>query len=258
MFFSWLRTRRRGRLLAQPFPAAWPAYLDSNVAPYRTLSSAEKRRLHDDLRILVAEKNWEGCGGLTMTEEIKVTIAAQAALLLLGIQHDYFPKLMSILVYPSSFLVPDRPEPDDWLVEEDEDARSGEAWYRGPVILAWDEVLDNGRDPSQGRNLVIHEFAHQLDFEDGILNGTPPLSTRASREAWRDVMTGEYERLVRESEEGRDTLLDEYGAQDPMEFFAVVSECFFTQPRPMRSRHPRLYQLLREYYQQDTAARDTD
>lgn len=244
-------------MLRQPFPPAWHSYLDRNVFAYRDLKQAEQRRLQDDLRVLVAEKNWEGCGGLTITDEIKVTVAAQAALLLLGIEHDYFPKVLSVLIYPSCFLVPDRVDADDWVVEEENHARLGEAWYRGPVILAWDELLQNGRDPSQGRNLVIHEFAHQLDFEDGLLNGTPPLTSRASHEKWRDVMTSEYERLIRDAESGRETLLDDYGAEDPMEFFAVASECFFTQPARLRDRHPELYEVLQEYYRQDPASRES-
>jgi Mlc titration factor MtfA (ptsG expression regulator) len=255
MVFSWIRARRRRRLAALPFPAPWTNYLEQNVAHYALLTDVERQRLSSDLRVLVVEKNWEGCGGLAITDEIKVTIAAQASLLLLGIEHDFYSHVLSVLVYPSTFMIPQRPDPDTWLIE-DEEERLGEAWYRGPVILAWDTVQADGRDLSRGRNLVIHEFAHQLDFADGMMNGTPPLRGGTHRRQWRNVMTREYEALIRDADRGRATVLDEYGATDPCEFFAVVSECFFTRPLAMRDRHPQLYVLLQDYYGQDTAARE--
>src|SRR5262245_8277517 len=249
MLFSWLRNRRRRQLLETPFPDEWLGYLRNNVASYTLLTEAERGRLRDDLRVIVAERNWEGCGGLTLTDEIKVTVAGEASLLLLGIEHDYFSRVSSILVYPSGYRAP---------ADRDGDAhegRLGEAWYRGPVILAWDAVLAGGRERDAGRNLVLHEFAHQLDFLDGDADGTPPLRNGAERKRWYDVMTAEYQRLIHESEHGRPMVLDEYGTRNPAEFFAVATECFFERSAALKRRHAELYDLLKDYYRQDPAER---
>jgi Mlc titration factor MtfA (ptsG expression regulator) len=256
MLFAWLKKRRRRRLLAAPFPTGWLTHLNQNVGHYALLTDAEQTRLRHDLRIFVAEKTWEGCGGLIMTEEIQVTIAAQACLLLLAIEHDYFDRVLSILVYPSAYRSPRYQLGADGLMHEDT-GRVGEAWYRGPVVLSWDEVRRDGLRFRDGRNVVLHEFAHQLDFLDGWADGTPPLKGRAQYQTWHEVMTAEYEGLVRASELGRATLLDQYGTESPSEFFAVATECFFEKPVALRRRHPALYEVLRDYYGQDTAARFT-
>jgi Mlc titration factor MtfA (ptsG expression regulator) len=255
MLFYWLRQRRRRKLLGQPFPAQWLAYLQANVALYRLLSDAEQARLRDDVRVFIAEKEWVGCRGLEMTDEIQVTIAALACLLLLGIEHDYFSRVQSILVYPAGFRVPSQEVIGDQTVLEGESGHLGEAHYRGPVILSWQEVLHDARQPGAGRNLVIHEFAHQLDMLDGAIDGTPPLRSRKEYRRWHKVMTAEYNQLTAEAEEGRATLLDDYGATDVGEFFAVATECFFDRPRELAEQHPRLYGLLRDYFRQDPAIR---
>lgn len=255
MVFSWLRQQRRRRLLAQPFPDAWLAHLDRNMALYALLTEAERAWLQDDLRVFISEKNWEGCGGLPITDEMRVTIAAHACLLLLGLEHDDFRRVRSVLVYPTTYRDP-HGYPDRYgLVPEGDCSRLGEAWYRGPVVLAWDAVLADGRDPAQGRSVVLHEFAHQLDHLDGLANGTPPLGSEEQYERWRGVMTAEYEKLVRDYQRGKATILDPYGTTNSAEFFAVATESFFTQPVPLRRRHPLLYQVLREFYGQDPAVR---
>jgi Mlc titration factor MtfA (ptsG expression regulator) len=255
MIFSWLRARRRRRLVRQPFPAAWLGYLRRNVAHYDYLSEGEQAVLRDDLRIFAAEKNWEGCGGLTVTDEIKVTIAAQACLLLLGLRHNYFERVRSILVYPRAYQGPPDELGHDGLIHERGSARLGESHYRGPVVLSWADVLEEGRDPGQGQNVVYHEFAHQLDMLNGLVDGTPPLETPEQYQRWREVMTAEYRRLLAASAQGRATLLDQYGATDEAEFFAVATECFFDRPVALARRHPRLYEVLRDYYHQDPAKR---
>ncbi len=246
MLFSWLRQRRREKILAEPFPPEWLPYLPKNVVHYRYLSEAEQARLRDDLRVFIAEKNWEGCGGLVLTDEMKVTIAAQAMLLVLGLEHNYFDRVLSILVYPHGYRAIEEEGYPGHLTAEHSD-RLGEAHYRGPVILSWKDVVDEGRHPERGHNLVYHEFAHQLDMLDGVVNGTPLLNDRAQAERWGKVMTREYENLIRASEHGRATLLDKYGTTNEAEFFA--------KPVQMARRHPQLYDLLREYYRQDPAAR---
>jgi MtfA peptidase len=251
MLFTWLRQRRRHQLLASPFPEEWLAYLRKNVALYAQLTEAEQARLRDKLRVFMGERHWEGCGGLTVTDDMKVTIAAQACLLLLNIENDDFSRVPSILLYPSGYSAPaERRNPDGTVGGIP--GRLGEAWYRGPVILAWDSVIAGGHD---GQNVVLHEFAHQLDFLDGYADGTPPLSSREAYRRWHKVMNAEYDRLVLESAHGRARVLDAYGATNPAEFFAVATEAFFEKPVQLRHRHPALYAVLRDYYRQDTAER---
>lgn len=258
MVFSWFRDRRRKELLAQPFPEAWLAYLQNNVAHYAYLSDAERKKLQDDLRILIAEKNWEGCDGLTLIDEIKVTVAGQACLLLLGLDHDYYPDVESILVYPSGYVAPMRTVGPGGIVQEGQSARLGEAWGRGmPVVISWADAYNGGRNPVDGRNVVLHEFAHKLDLEDGSANGVPELENDPQYETWAEVMSAEYHDLVERSEHGQATLLNAYGATNAAEFFAVATECFFEKSQRMEREHPRLYDVLRGFYRQDPAARIT-
>lgn len=229
--------------------------MSANVPLAEKLNDADRRKFETDLRVIVAEKHWEGCGGLVMTDEIRVTIAAHAALLLLGLRHDYFARVETVLVYPSGYRSPDGWAGPDGVVRFDT-ANLGEAWYDGPVVLAWDAVLAGGRNPKDGQNVVIHEFAHQLDYLDGIADGTPPLSGRQRNERWHRVMTDEFERLKADAARGMPQLLDPYGTRNPAEFFAVASEAFFEKSTDLRVRHPELYEVLADYYNQDPAGRE--
>lgn len=240
---SWLDIQRRHVLLATPFPEEWLGYLQTNVGHYALLNETEQSRLRDDLRILMEEKAWEAFDNLTITDEIKVTIAGQACLLLLGLEHNYFDRVPSINVYPTAY------------GQERDEMRLGEAWHRGPVVLAWDEVKVGGQKYQDGQNVVLHEFAHQLDFLDGLCDGKPPLKDVELMLRWHEVTQAEYNRLVKDSQRGRATLLDQYGAKDLGEFFAVATECFFEKPVRMSRDHPQLYGVLRDYYRQDTAQR---
>lgn len=253
MIFSWLRRRRRKKLLAQPFPGGWPPIL-RRYPFYQRLDEDERARLHDILRVLVAEKRWEGCYGLELTDEIRVTIAALAALLLLEIEHEYFRRVTSILVYPTSYPSVFAHRDAAGVVSENA-PMYGEAWYRGPVLLAWDEVLQGALNPGDGSNLVLHEFAHRLDMLDGYVDGTPPLGASALYEDWARVMTAEFEALKEQARKGRRSVLDPYGARNEAEFFAVAVEAFFEKPRQVQRRHPELYGLLRAYFRQDPLAR---
>jgi len=251
--FHPFRRLRRARLLRQPFPQSWLEYLQRNLAVYHQLTPAEQARLRDDLLILVAEKSWEGCGGLQITDEMQVTIAAQACVLLLGMEHDYYGAVPTIVVYPSGFLIPEEDMGADGVIRGVH--ALGQAWYRGPVVLAWDDALGGGHGLRQGHNVVYHEFAHQLDFQGDWAGHKPARTRREHLRAWQQVMTQEYEQLVQAAQQGTPALLDYYGATNPREFFAVATACFFTQPLAMQSQHPRLYDVLREYYNQDPAAR---
>lgn len=246
---GWYRENARRHLLEQQFPPPWLSFLAGNVAQYPHLSDQQQTHLRNDTRIIVAEKTWEGCGGLLITDEIKVTVAAQACLLLLGrTEHDYFARVRSILVYPTTFRVTDANSQDPYGEWHEGDPAAGQSVYRGPVILAWDAVLSEGRDLSFGSNVVIHEFAHQLDFLDGYTNGTPEISDDDLYDRWCDVMTEEFQKLQERVRKGKKTLLGDYAATSETEFFCVASEVFFTQPTRLRGRHPALYALLADYY----------
>jgi Mlc titration factor MtfA (ptsG expression regulator) len=251
VIFSWLRNRRRKKLLAEPFPIRWEPFLRNNVAHYNHLSEPEQAKLRDITRILIAEKHWEGASGLYVTEEMKVTIAAQAGLLLLGLDHDYYARVESIVVYPGKFRTPVRE--DGWEDDELSDTiAEGQAVYRGPVILSWEDVLPEGRDPDEGYNVVIHEFAHQLDYLDNAINGTPPLGDRDLEARWVYVMTVAFEdhrRMIRKGE--TETFFSEQAADNETEFFADASEAFYCRPHDMRAMYPNVYRLLAAYYRVD-------
>lgn len=254
MILAWWRRRRRRKILSQPFPAVWDQLVETNFALYRRLPADARQKLRRAVQIFVAEKYWEGCNGLAMTDEIKVTIAAQACMLVLGFKDELFERLQTVLVYPGKYFVENRQHGPGGLVVESTDLRLGEAWHSGPVILSWPDVLHGGRVPDDGHNVVFHEFAHVLDMHDHIADGTPALQSIEQYETWKDVMAAEYNSLVKHSQRRRVTLLDHYGAESESEFFAVATECFFEKPLEMADTHPRLYELLREFYRQDPAA----
>ncbi len=253
MIFGWLRRRRRRRLRDRPFPDAWEQVLRDNVWFDRRLSEPERARLRDWMKIFIPEKNWEGCGGQEMNDEVKVTIAAQAGLLVLGLDDHYFDHVLSILVYPNEYRAPDDPNRHG-VVTEGGTPRMGEAWWQGPVILSWPFVLSGGREPEDGENLVLHEFAHQLDMLSGrAVDGAPPMPADELRR-WAEVMTPAYERLVRHCRRGRGhRVLNCYGAKNPAEFFAVATEAFFTIPVDFRIALPDVYEVMSRYYRQDPA-----
>jgi Mlc titration factor MtfA (ptsG expression regulator) len=249
--FGFLKARRREQLRSEPFPAAWAQILEKNCPFIARLPDADREELRCHVRIFLAEKTFEGCGGLEITEEIKVTVAAQACLLLLHRETDYYPRLYSILVYPSAYVAKAVEPLGPGFVIEGEQGRLGEAWKDGVVVLAWDAVLAGAADMRDGENLVLHEFAHQLDHEDGAGDGAPVLPRRSMYVAWARVLGTEYEELRLDSKRGRKTVLDRYGATNPAEFFAVATECFFEKPVQLRKKHPELYEELKEYYLQD-------
>jgi Mlc titration factor MtfA (ptsG expression regulator) len=256
--FEWWRERRREKLLETPFPAAHITVLERNVKHYRRLDPGAQQRLRELVQVFVAEKRWEGCGGLDLTDEMKVTIAAQACLLVLELPHRLYENVESILVYPSTVLRPAqtggvfvRPH---GLVASGPIALLGEAHAGGPVILAWDRVVRDGTQRHAGHNLVYHEFAHKLDMLDGRTDGTPPLASRADRNRWQAVCERVFLELRARSERGEPTFIDEYGATDEAEFFAVVTEHFFDQPQGLQEAEPELYEVFSSFYRQDPAA----
>ena len=254
MLFSWLKRRRRRSILAEPFPEAWESALHEEVGHYRVLSDAERKKLRNIVQIMLAEKEWEGCRGLELTDAMRVTIAALAGILILGLDEFYFDNVVTILLYPNEFVVKAERALAGGATMQEESDRLGEAHYRGPVILSWAEIRANALEPGYGQNLAFHEFAHQLDMLNGAFDGTPNLPSDDLAKRWAKIMDAEYRRLQRAEQKGRETLLDPYGAENPAEFFAVTTECFFDAPQAMRSEYPSLYELFRDYYRQDPAA----
>jgi Mlc titration factor MtfA (ptsG expression regulator) len=256
--FDWWHERKRDKILEAPFPEAWQRTLEKNVAHYPRLSAEAQQRLRDLTQVFIAEKHWEGCGGLALTDEMRVTIAAQACLLVLELPHRMYQDVEDILVYPSAVKRPERPQgvfvrsPD--LVASGPVALLGEAHLRGPVVLAWDRVLRDGQRPDDGHNLVYHEFAHKLDMLDGSADGTPPLQDRQALARWAKVCEAAFLSLRDKAERGAPTLLDSYGATNEAEFFAVATEHFFDRPRSLHEHLPALYDVLASFYRQDPAA----
>ena len=247
-----LKERRRRELRARPVPEAWRAIISRNLPFFSRLEEADQKELLGHVQVFLAEKRFEGCAGLRLTDEIRVTIAAQACLLLLHRKTDYYPRLLTVLVYPSAYLVDENRPVEGPIWEEGKAGRFGETGLgMGSLVLAWDAARYGAADPSDGKNLVLHEFAHQLDFEDFVADGVPPLGSRDEKRSWAEVMKVEFAALRAAGETGIPTLLDSYGATNPAEFFAVATEAFFERPVALRRNRPHLYDQLQRFYLQD-------
>ncbi|UBF23589.1 zinc-dependent peptidase [Kovacikia minuta CCNUW1] len=248
-----LIAQRRNRLKHRPFPPLWQAVVENHLPLYVHLSPVERRRLQGHIQVFLAEKQFIGCQGLQVTEEMQVVVAAIACLLLLNEHCNYFPRLRSILVYPDVYFVNETTAVDNLVVQERQVARLGESWTRDQVVLSWKQVKQDTRNWKDGQNVVLHEFAHQLDQEDGTAEGVPVLQQNADYSTWTKVMTAEYQQLCHAVQQGFKTVLDSYGATNPAEFFAVATETFFEKPRQLLNSYPALYEQLQHYYQLDPA-----
>lgn len=259
MIFASRKRRQRERLRATPFPPEWKSIVLRNLPIFARLPSYDRAELLADVQVFLAEKRFEGCAGLELTDEIRVTIAAQACLLLLHRETDYYPELTSILVYPSTYAVQEDRYVGGNIWEQGEDSRLGHTGRQlGSLVLAWDEAKHGAADPADGRNLVLHEFAHQLDFEDARTDGAPALATRAEYLAWARVMQREYEALRNADATGAPSVLDTYGATNPAEFFAVATEAFFERPHALRAKQPELYEEFARFFRQDPLTYSAD
>jgi len=258
VFFDWLRQRRRDKILANPFDEGWTEILQNNMAVWRSLSPEEQANLKQLVQVFVAEKNWEGLGGLEMDDEVRVTIAGQACLLVLELPHDLYRSVESILVYPSAVRTPAR-QPGMFEVSTNMADQGmpvlGQAFKNGPLILVWDAVLRGGRDANDGHNVVFHEFAHKLDMLSGGADGVPCIHDRDVYDRWVTVFQREWEILHEGLDRKRKTFLDAYAGTNPAEFFAVATEQFFEQGKTMRRKHSDLYEVLQGFYLQDPAER---
>ena len=248
-----LKKWRRRRLRNAPFPPAWLQILKKTFPLYRRLTEADRAELRGHIQVFLSEKRFEGCAGLEITDDIRVTVAAYACLLLLHRKTDYYPGLFSILVYPTGYAAPVAERGTHGFVIEGYQERLGESWQHGAIVLSWDDAHFRATDIEEGKNLILHEFAHQLDQEDGVADGVPILDRSAAYVTWARILRAEYERLRSDSQRNRETVLDKYGATNPAEFFAVATECFFAKPPRLRQKHPELYEALKNFYRQDPA-----
>ncbi len=253
--FRFFKERQRRRLRAQHVPEAWREIISRNLPFFDHLPPNDQKELLGHVQVFLEEKRFEGCAGLEITEEMRITIATQACLLLLHRKTDYYPRLITILVYPSGYVVNEERHLGGNIWAQDRGGRLGETEaHMGSLVLAWDAAKSGATDPSDGKNLVLHEFAHQLDFEDHLADGVPALTSRGALSSWSEVMKVEFAALRAADETGIPTLLDTYGASNPAEFFAVATEAFFERPHALQQQHPRLYDEMRGFFRQDPAA----
>lgn len=257
MIFSWLKDERRRELLAEPLSTQWERWLGENVWQFSLLDTKGQQRVRDFTRIFFHEKYWEGGSGHEVTDEMKVTIAGQAALLTLGFDEPYyFDRLKSIIVYSGTYQ--QRPKShDDLIMGRLQDPLFpkgtvlGESLQGGPIVLAWNVVERDGRNARRRRSVVLHEFAHHLDSLNGSTNGSPPMNSYQFEKRWYAVTNREYSRLLNLIRSNESTVIDSYGATNKEEFFAVSTECFFTNPHELAREHPELYEVLVKFYGQD-------
>lgn len=244
----WWRRWRFRRAVQAPFPEAWLAILRTRLPVFQRLPAHLQARLQALVLGFLYRKRFVGCAGLEVTDEMRVVIAAEACLLVLNRPNQRYDSLRWVYVYPSTFIA-QREQSDAYgVVSTQRSAMLGESWSNGRVILAWDSVQRGIADFTDGRNVVLHEFAHQLDTEDGSADGAPLLYNRDSYAIWSQVFSREFAQLHRELALGFGTLIDSYGATNPAEFFAVVTELFFERPAAMQAQHPALFEQLRRYY----------
>lgn len=233
-------------------PPAWQRALQRDVRFYPSLPGAQRKSLNNLVRHFIEEKEYWGPQNHKVTDEMKIYIAAHACLMILAVPRvGLFPNTKEVIIYPTRFGETVETIAPDGRVFMVEEKFLGQTWRRGPVLLAWDAIAPNTDGFALGHNTIYHEFAHVLDMLDGEANGTPPLEKPEMYATWTEVMTREYDSLRAAAQTGRQTFIDPYGAQNPAEFFAVVSEHFFSEPRRMERLHRGLYNQLKSFYRQD-------
>ena len=236
------------------FKDEWIALLNGNVPLYSRLPEDLRSRLHERIARFISSTRFEGCNGLDLTEEMILTVAAQACLLVLNREGEPYPELRNVYLYPGSFSSVQKRQDAFGIVTEGEVHRLGESWETGTVILSWSSVEHGARNIHDAENVTFHEFAHQLDHEDGATDGAPPLPSRDAYRSWARVFRENYADFHKLLENGKQTLIDPYGATNPAEFFAVVTETFFEKPRQLHKKRPDLYAELKEFYGLDPEA----
>ncbi|MEM6552709.1 MAG: M90 family metallopeptidase [Planctomycetota bacterium] len=248
MPFRWWTNRRRRKLLAQPPPADWLGWLRDDLPFFNRLTASDQADLFDLARIFVNEKTFIPRDGFELTDRIQLNIAAQACLLIFRMKHRHYRRVQTIFVYPTTRTMTTH----DGRLERDT-AFTGAASPGGPVLLCWDAVQRGAAHHNDGHNVVFHEFAHALDFNDRTADGCPPLASRNQYQQWFEVMSRHYDDLLNPQGRSRRVIRD-YGKTSPAEFFACATEALFEQPRQLRRHLPDLYALLRDDYHQHPAA----
>lgn len=246
-----VKNRLFQRAVNAPFPKSWLGILESKLPVYPKLTPELQLELQQRVKEFLFEKKFEGCGGLEMNDEIRITIAGEACLLILDRPSTRYKKLKWIYVYPSTFIAKREVADAYGVVSEGRSFLLGESWSHGRVILAWDSVERGIKNTDDGQNVVLHEFAHQLDQEDGRADGAPLLYTKDSYQIWSQVFSDEFDTLQKKLARGAKTLIDSYGATNPAEFFAVVTELYFECPSKLKHKHPELFEALKQYYRVD-------
>jgi len=245
------REYQRNKVRSTPFQKQWRKIIQQRMPYFRQMPADLQLQLKQHIQVFVAEKEFIGCNGIKITDEIKITIAAQACLLLLNRKTDYYPKLKTILVYPRAFLKEQSQRGADGVEFTKKVALSGESWGFGKIVLSWEDSLHGAELPNDGHNVVIHEFAHQLDQENGNANGAPILGRGQNYQCWSAIFSQQFEILRKQAAAGIPSIFDYYGATEPAEFFAVVSEVFFERSKQFHQEHPALYKQLTNYYKVD-------
>ena len=248
-----VKRARRKELTKKALPDELIRIVERNVRLYAVIPEDLRAELHGHINVFLAEKEFIGCAGLEVTDEMKVTVAAQACMLLLNRSSSYFPGFKSILMYPDSFKSKQVFYDGDIEIHG-ESVRAGESWHRGPIVLSWRDVLRGASGGRDGYNVVLHEFAHKLDEENENTDGLPILGDQEHYEQWAHVLGREYQRLEGRVARGENSVLDEYALTSPPEFFAVATESFFEKAREMKNRLPALYQQLSTFYCLDPAS----
>jgi len=230
------------------FKNEWKDLLVANVPLYSRLPNDLKQRLHERIARFIESTRFEGCNGLELSEAMILTVAAQASMLVLHRDGEPYPELRTVYLYPTTFSSVQKRQDQYGIVTEGEVHRLGESWEMGTVILAWDSVKQGVRNIHDAHNVAFHEFAHQLDHEDGGTDGAPALPGREAYRSWAGVFRENYADYLEEVAAGKRTLIDEYGATNPAEFFAVATETFFEKPRQLFKKRPDLYDELKKFY----------
>ena len=250
VLLGWLHSRRlhgaRERLRRQGLSEEERRLVAEHFPLWRRVPADIRADAEGWMRVFLAEKAFEACGGIgEITDGMRLAIAAPACLLIARRPEDYYERLRTVLVYPDAYVVA-----DEWGLE---DIRLGESWGTGSVVLAWSSVLAGDANPEDGLNVVLHEFAHQIDQEDGPADGVPELDDAEDHGRWSQVFRPAYEAFCEQVEAGKRTVMDDYGAESPAEFFAVATETFFERARALRRDEPALYGELAAFYRMDPA-----
>jgi MtfA peptidase len=252
--FESLKLWRRERILKRSAfdEALWRSVV-SRYPFTRALAPAERARLREDVILFLHQKNIVGAGGLELRDEMRICIAAQACMLVLALDLDYYRGWQEVIVYPDEFVAEYEHVDEDGIVHQVEEPMTGESWLAGPVVLSWADAELRGDE--HGYNVVIHEFAHKLDMLNGDANGFPPLHAGMDRGAWARDFSAAYEDCRGRVERGESATIDPYATESPAEFFAVLSEAFFEIPGTVLATYPDVYGQLAAFYRQDPAAR---